>query len=245
VEATEVRKLAELEDRHWWYTERRALLRRMTRAGTRAGVALDVGAAGGGNTRVLRALGLRAVAVEYGAEGAGVAKARGLAVVRGDAGALPFGAGVADLVVAFDVLEHLRDDGAALREFRRVLRPGGRLLVAVPADMTLWSAHDEAVGHVRRYTREGLVAAVAGAGFAVETVRSWNVLLRPLVRLRRRFSTGSDLSRLPAAINGLLRAVVVVERVLPGTRSRRGVSLLLTAQAGSVPSARLSAARAR
>ena len=121
MEATEVRKLAELEDRHWWYTERRALLRRMTRAGTRAGVALDVGAAGGGNTRVLRALGLRAVAVEYGAEGAGVAKARGLAVVRGDAGALPFGAGIADLVVAFDVLEHLADDSAASREFRRVL----------------------------------------------------------------------------------------------------------------------------
>ncbi len=63
---------------------------------------------------------------------------------------LPMRSGSIDLVVAFDVLEHILDDAAALREVERVLRPGGCLLVTVPADMDLWSAHDEAVGHVRR-----------------------------------------------------------------------------------------------
>ncbi|MGL5827991.1 MAG: class I SAM-dependent methyltransferase, partial [Angustibacter sp.] len=69
MEGTEVRKLAQLEDRHWWYRERRELLARQLR-GVRPGRALDVGAAGGGNTRVLRGLGWQAAALEYGREGA-------------------------------------------------------------------------------------------------------------------------------------------------------------------------------
>ncbi|RJK96886.1 class I SAM-dependent methyltransferase [Vallicoccus soli] len=229
MEATEVRKLAALEDRHWWYAERRALLRRRVAAAGARGPSLDIGAAGGGNTRVLRELGLAPVALEHGAEGAEVARDRGLDVVRGDAQALPVASGALGLVVAFDVLEHLEDDAAAVREVARVLRPGGTFLVAVPADMRLWSAHDEAVGHVRRYDRAGLVAAVVAGGLVVQDVTSWNVLLRPAVRFRRRASTGSDLDDVPAPLNAALRSVVVAERVLPVGRLP-GVSLLLTAR---------------
>ena len=112
------------------------------------GVALDIGAAGGGNTRVLRDLGWRAIALEYGDEGAGVAHERGLPTLRGDATALPVADGSVDLVVAFDVLEHIEDDEAAVTQVFRALRPGGRYVVAVPCDPRLWSAHDEAVGQV-------------------------------------------------------------------------------------------------
>ena len=84
MEGTEVRKLAALEDTHWWYRERRHLLARAIR-GMRPGRALDVGAAGGGNTRVLRDAGWSAVALEYGADGAEVARGRGLHVLRADA----------------------------------------------------------------------------------------------------------------------------------------------------------------
>lgn len=236
MEATEVRKLAALEDRHWWYAERRWLLRRMVRRcgvladSPRRPVAVDVGAAGGGNTRELARLGCFAVPVEYGEAGAAVARERGLDVVRGDATALPFATGGADLVVAFDVIEHIEDDVAALREMRRVLRPGGVLLLAVPTGMDLWSAHDEAVGHVRRYDAASLLAAVRVAGFTVTEAQPWMVLLRPVVRLRRSRSTGSDLSALPAVVNSALRGVVVAERVLP-VAGRRGVSMLLTARA--------------
>ena len=88
MEAAEVRKRAAVEDRHWWYAERRHLLRRALR-GLTPGRALDIGAAGGGNTRVLREGGWRPVALEYTAEGSQVAQERGLAVIRGDATKLP------------------------------------------------------------------------------------------------------------------------------------------------------------
>ncbi|HTF08585.1 MAG TPA: class I SAM-dependent methyltransferase, partial [Asanoa sp.] len=68
MEATEIRKLAALEDRHWWYHERRVLLARSLRKLGTPGAALDIGAAGGGNTRVLRAHGWQPVALEYGEE---------------------------------------------------------------------------------------------------------------------------------------------------------------------------------
>jgi SAM-dependent methyltransferase len=228
VEGTEVRKLTELEDRHWWYRERRALVERAVR-GMRPGTALDVGAAGGGNTRVLRRAGWRAAALEYGAEGAQVCAERGIPVVRGDATKLPLAPGSLDLVVAYDVLEHIEDDAAAAKGVFDLLRPGGLFLVAVPCDMKLWSAHDVAVNHVRRYSRSELLALLTGAGFEIEDVRSWMVLLRPAVRLRRRSSTGSDLDDPPAWLNAALGAVVAAERWLPVGRLP-GVSLLVTAR---------------
>lgn len=228
MEATEVRKLTELEDRHWWYRERRRLLARSV-ADLTPGTALDVGAAGGGNTRVLRGLGWAAAALEFGREGAQVCAERGLGVVRGDATRLPIATGTLDLVVAFDVLEHLHDDKAAATGVFDVLRPGGHFLVAVPADPRLWSAHDDAVGHVRRYTRASLTELLAGAGFELGRMDSWNVLLRPVVAMRRRSSTGSDLDELPALVNTGLGLVVAAERYLP-VKSWPGVSLLVRAR---------------
>ena len=227
MEGTEVRKLTELEDRHWWYRERRSLLARDV-AGLTPGTALDVGAAGGGNTRVLQGLGWRAAALEYGPEGAQVCHERGIPVLRGDATALPVAPGSLDLVVAYDVLEHLQDDHAATKDVFSALRPGGTFLVAVPCDMKLWSEHDVAVGHVRRYTRPELLALLSGAGFTIEDVRSWMVLLRPAVALRRRSSSGSDLDDPPRWLNTALGAVVAAERYLPVGRLP-GVSLLVRA----------------
>ncbi len=231
MEGTEVRRLAQVEDRHWWYAERRELLRRaLAELGPAPGVALDVGAAGGGNTRVLRAAGWRALALEYGAEGAEVCQERGIPVIRGDATALPVVAGSLDLVVAYDVLEHLEDDKGAAREMFEALRPGGVALVAVPVDMALWSEHDVAVGHVRRYTRKGLTDLLTGAGFVLDDVRSWMVLLRPAVAVRRRFGgRGSDLDDPPAWMNRLFGAVVAAERYLP-VGGLPGVSVLVRAR---------------
>ena len=228
MEGTEVRKLAALEDAHWWYRERRHLLASALRAMT-PGRALDVGAAGGGNTRVLRDLGWSAAALEYGVDGALVAAERGLPVMRADATLLPVADGALDLVVAFDVLEHLVDDDACAGDILRVLRPGGTFLVAVPCDPRLWSAHDEAVGHVRRYTRQTLTDLLRRNGFELESVTSWNVLLRPVVALRRRSSSGSDLEDLHPLVNLGLRAVITAERYLP-VRRLPGVTLLVTAR---------------
>jgi SAM-dependent methyltransferase len=228
VHATEVRKLAALEDQHWWYRERRHLLATSVR-GLTPGTALDVGAAGGGNTRVLRELGWHASALEYGQAGAVIAHERGLPAVRGDMTALPFTDAALDLVVAFDVLEHIEDDASAAAEARRVLRHDGRLLIAVPADPRLWSAHDEAVGHVRRYTRSTLAEVLDKAGFDLVSLTSWNVLLRPVVRMRRKSSSGSDLEELHPVVNAGLRAIITAERFLP-VDGLPGVSLVAKAR---------------
>jgi SAM-dependent methyltransferase len=233
VEGQEVRKLTLLEDTHWWYRERRVLLAREL-AGRAPGVALDIGAAGGGNTRVLVRHGWRAVALEYGPDGATVCAERGIPVLRGDATRLPALSESVDLVVAFDVLEHLDDDTGAVAEIVRVLRPGGTLLVSVPCDPRLWSEHDVAVGHVRRYTRPVLQELLLGGGLELEQLRSWMVLLRPAVAMRRRVSKGSDLNDVPGWLNRTLFTLVAAERRLPVGRLP-GVSLLARCRKSAGP----------
>jgi SAM-dependent methyltransferase len=232
MDGSDIQKIAALEDSHWWFRERRAILARWLRglanSGARPGTALDIGAAGGGNTRVLRAHGWRALALEYSADGAAVAAERGLAVMRGDATNLPALGSSLDLVTAFDIIEHIEDDYLAAAEIRRVLRPGGTLLVTVPADMRLWSAHDVASHHFRRYDRAGLTTVIRKAGLEIDELWSWNVLLRPAVALTRKRATGNALGPTSALVNAVLGAVVAVERHLP-VRSLPGVSLMLRA----------------
>ncbi|MEU6716291.1 class I SAM-dependent methyltransferase [Nonomuraea sp. NPDC046802] len=229
MDRTEIRRLIALEDTHWWYRERRAILRRELRGLGRPGRALDVGAAGGGNTRVLVEAGWDATATDQSETAVRMAKERGLKAVMADARALPFEPGSLDLVTAFDVLEHVHEDHQVAAEIARVLAPGGHALIAVPCDMALWSAHDDAVGHVRRYGRESLTVVVEQAGLKVDRVWSWNVLLRPLVARYRRHSQGSDLRRMPLLVNAGLSAVIRAERYLP-VESLKGVSLFLKAR---------------
>ncbi|SDH88110.1 class I SAM-dependent methyltransferase [Nonomuraea jiangxiensis] len=231
MDSSDIRHLVALEDSHWWYRERRAILRRELRELGRPGRALDVGAAGGGNTRVLVEAGWDATATDHSQAAVDLARERGLKAVRADARALPFEPGSMDLVTAFDVLEHIREDHLVAEEIARVLAPGGHALIAVPCDMALWSAHDDAVGHVRRYGRESLTIVVEKAGLKVDRVWSWNVLLRPLVELHRRRSQGSDLRRTPFLVNAGLSAVVRAERYLP-VKSLKGVTLFLRARLG-------------
>jgi SAM-dependent methyltransferase len=225
----ELQLLTSLEDRHWWYKERRAILSRELRNLPAAGQALDIGAAGGGNTRVLIEHGWDAVALEYSDSVADVAKARDISAIRADARDLPLKSNTCGLVTAFDILEHIDEDYLAAAEIARVLKPGGTALIAVPCDMALWSAHDDEVGHVRRYTRSGLVTVIQKAGLTVDEVWSWNVLLRPVVALRRKKSTGSDLDKVPPLVNTALTAIIIAERYLP-VKSLPGVSLFLRAR---------------
>jgi SAM-dependent methyltransferase len=178
---------------------------------------------------VLQAHGWRALALEYSDSVADVAKARGISAIRADARDLPLASAACDLVTAFDILEHIDEDYLAAAEIARVLKPGGTALIAVPCDMALWSAHDDEVGHVRRYTRPELVNVISKAGLTVDDVWSWNVLLRPVVAFRRKSSTGSDLDEVSPLVNAALTSIIVAERFLP-TKSLPGVSLFLRAR---------------
>jgi SAM-dependent methyltransferase len=228
----ELRRSAALEHRHWWYAGRRALVRRLMR-GAEVGLAIDVGPGPGGNAAVLRDLGWQVTGVELTEVGARLCHERGLSVVRGDATRLPIAEASVDLVMSTDVWEHVEDHEAVAAESFRVLRPGGRLLVAVPAGMEMWSGHDVALGHVRRYERAELVELVRRHGFEVRSVESWNVLLRPVAKVRRAATSkaqdsASEMEHVAAPLNAALRAAVALESVLP-VGKRRGLSLVLQA----------------
>jgi SAM-dependent methyltransferase len=236
----DIRDTAEVEDRHWWYRERRALLaRELHRLGRAPGQrrAVEIGAAGGGNCLVMCAFGYDVLATEFLPEGVEIARARGLTAIQADARDLPLPDASRDLLVAFDVLEHIVEHERAAAEIHRVLRPGGTALIAVPADMRLWSVFDELSGHVRRYDRAGLTALVTGAGLRIDALWSWNVLLRPAVALRRttaaRATAGTtlrhDVTAVHPVLNAVLGAAVRLERHLP-LGALPGVSLFLRAR---------------
>lgn len=228
MDEAEIRKSAALEERHWWYAERRALVRRLV-GPLPTGRAVDVGCGGGGNTQVLRDLGWQVLGVEHSPVAVRLAARRGLLAVRGDARALPLRDSSMDLVMSTDMWEHVEDDRAVARETARVLRPGGRALIAVPCSMSLWSGHDVALGHVRRYEREELEARIREAGLEVVDIASWNVLLRPVARIRRRHNdSDSEMEQVHPVVNAGLRAVVAAERFLPVQRWP-GISLVARA----------------
>lgn len=224
----EIRKSAALEQRHWWYAERRVLVRRLI-APLTPGRAVDIGCGSGGNTAVLRELGWDVTGLEYSVAAAGLARRRGLPIVRGDAQRLPFLEGSMDLYMSTDMWEHIEDHETVAREAFRILSPGGRALVAVPCSMTLWSGHDVALGHFRRYEKADLTALMESVGFEVRDVMSWNVLLRPVARLRRRHNdSDSEMDEVNPLLNAGLRAAVSAERVLP-VRRLPGISIVARA----------------
>lgn len=179
---------------------------------------------------MLRDLGWRVTGLEYSPVAAPLAARRGFPVVRGDDRRLPFRDGSVDLVISMDMWEHVDDDAAVAAETARVLRPGGRVLVAVPCSMKLWSGHDVALGHLRRYEKADLVAVMEGAGLDVVDVRSWNVLLRPVARLRRRrrVTSESEMEEVAPLVNAGLRLVVAAEQHLP-VSGLPGISLVARA----------------
>ena len=231
-----------LEDDHWWFRGRRAIVRaalarRLAPAARRE--ILDVGCGTGGMLPLLATFG-RVEGLE--AEPVAVASARRRApgtVVH--VGALPEGipAGRSwDLVTAFDVIEHIEDAVAALRAIRGVLLPGGQFVCTVPAFPFLWSRHDEANHHFRRYTRATLLRDLEAAGFRVEWTTYFNSILFPVVvaaRLAGRFlparGSASDVEPTPALLNRALTALFASERhVVTRVSVPFGVSLLAFAR---------------
>jgi SAM-dependent methyltransferase len=171
---------AELERSHWWFRGRRRLLCRLLSRldlPPRARV-LDVGCGTGANGRVLGAGDRVAIGVDASAMALALGERLDHAArLRADGALLPFADGSFDLVCALDVLEHLDDDAAAVRELRRVLRPGGVLLVFVPALRLLWGLQDEISHHRRRYAPGQLRGLISGAGLRVERLTFFNTLL--------------------------------------------------------------------
>jgi SAM-dependent methyltransferase len=135
--------------------------------------------------------------------------------------ALPFPEASFDAAVSADVLYHVEDDTAALREFARVVRPGGRVVVNVPAHRWLWSYHDVATHAKRRYTRREVRAKMQAAGWTSIRTTHWNTLPLPLVMVRRKLMAapagGSDVRLYPGPVEAAFNAAMALERAWLGT----------------------------
>ncbi len=214
-----IRQMRELEERHWWFQGRLEILLSLVEAHLPAAARLlDVGC---GTGLFLDAVRGRATAMglDPSRDAVEFCHARGLTQVhRGTLDDLPrLGLSALDAVTFFDVLEHLPDDVEALTQVRAVLRPGGVVLATVPAYRWLWSPHDEANQHYRRYTRRRLRGAFERAGYAVVRAGYFNARLFPLavpVRFWQRFTRrwpDDELDRPPAALNRWFRRILAGE----------------------------------
>lgn len=224
----ELMKLEVLEGTHWWYLIRKYILLRTLRSFTSCGEILDIGSATGGNATFLSSKGFDVTSLEKSLLGYQIQKSKGIKVVQGDLTNLPFQANSFSTIICLDVLEHVFDDSIALQEICRVLKPDGNLLIAVPEDMNLWSQHDVAVGHFRRYSREGLKTLVKSSGLTIEKVWSTNVFLKSVVKMKRKRSRGSDLQQLNPLINWVLLAFSYFDLSF-GKYFKSGMTIWLTA----------------
>jgi SAM-dependent methyltransferase len=235
--------LYEVEESHWWYIGRRRIIAGFVEEicskieGRRPRI-LDVGCGTGANLILLSKFG-DAEGVDISPDALAFCQERGLQKVRlGAAEKLPYEDGTFDLVTALDVVEHMDDDVECLREMRRILRPGGHILLFVPTFMFLWGLQDEVSNHRRRYRLPELRRVVSEAGFEIERATYANItffapilLVRKLMRLTGITAATENNINVPA-FNGMLGRVLGAEStVLRHMNLPFGVSGLCVARA--------------
>jgi SAM-dependent methyltransferase len=244
----EYQEMFDLEESYWWFVGRRAIIDGILKdlAGHR-GLAriLDLGCGTGANLEMVARYGRLTVGSDFSSMALELAAQRPgrRRLACSTAEALPFPGNCFEVITCLDVLEHLQDDCQALREIDRVLKPGHRLIATVPAYPWLWSEHDEALDHFRRYTRESLLRAIRCAGLIPERVSYLiaaplfpTILLRlvqGMVRCPQRKARTAHL-RLPGLLNRLLIDYLFLEgRLLRRVNLPLGISLLIIARKSS------------
>jgi SAM-dependent methyltransferase len=236
----EFRLLDEIEDGQWWFVGKRLILRTLLERHAPRGRVLDLGCGTGGILRDFMQL-----YPCYGADRSELAlricSEKGFdRLVRSDLGDLPFAAGAFDTILALDVIEHLQDDVDFLVKAGRLLAPGGRMLLSVPAFPILWSQHDVTFQHYRRYRAHDLRDVVERAGFVPERITHTNSLIFPAVFLWRVLSSRTGLGRyapkhdfweIPSWLNALLVWIYRLEtRLLRVADLPVGVSVVCVAR---------------
>lgn len=223
--AREHHQLYHLEETYWWFVGRRDLVRDLVQRYLPQPelLVLDAGCGTGGTMQRLADLGTVA-GCDRSLTALGYCRQRGFSTVAGgDVGALPFSSERFDAALSCDVLEHVADDRTAVAELLRVLRPGGCAVLTVPAHQFLWSEHDEALAHRRRYSARQLRSLVEEAGGRVEKLSPVVtgvfvpiLVFRLLQRLRPKGpdEPRTDLRVLPGPLNRLFIAALRLENWL-------------------------------
>lgn len=233
-------RMAAHDTTHWWYRARREILSDYLKryAGIPGGARiLEIGCGTGHNLPMLAQFGeIDAIEIDE------IAAAKASERLGKQVGASPLPAltgvedGSYDMVAVLDVIEHVEDDVAALRAIARVLKPGGKILITVPAHQWMWSAHDVVNHHKRRYSKATLTASLHKAGLGWQKLRWFNSLLFP-VAVAARFVgklTGkddSDDSPPPRPLNAAFETVFGLERHLLGRLPMPpGLSIIVLAE---------------
>ena len=228
----ELSSLANIEENHWWFKERRELLRDWAQIFPISSKFLDIGAGAGRQSVLLRdELGMRVTAIELSDFGVASCIQNGVNVIQASATKLPLSPESYDAIVAMDVLEHIEDDVETLNEMVRVLKPSGYVFITVPAFPFMWSSHDVAVDHVRRYRKSDLAEKIENSKLSIVSLRYWNSLLFPLAIINRiLFKTSDELTLPPNVINLLLTRVITLERNNRIVGSLPGTSMIVIAR---------------
>jgi methionine biosynthesis protein MetW len=203
---------------------------------------LDVGCAGGHLIKYLKERGIEDIyGVDISRQAMATCMARGIkSVLANDCLETSFQDNVFDIIIADNVLEHIETDGEALKEWNRILKNMGRLIITVPAFNSLWSGHDEICHHYRRYSKSALVQLLRSADFTVDSISFWNFtlffpvyLMRVLQRWfsRDKAEPGDQLYELNPFINNLLFQLLRLEnRILSWINFPVGISICAVAR---------------
>ena len=172
-------KYHRLEESHWWFQARRSMVGRLISDQDRRASILDLGCSSGILMLFLKQLGFEDVSgIDLSPQAVDLCHRRGLTnvfVMRGEKTNFPDNK--FEIIIASDVLEHIAESAQALKEWHRILKPGGRLIIFVPAFQFLWNAHDEKNQHYRRYSREEIERVLQNVPFKIERSSYWNFLL--------------------------------------------------------------------
>ncbi len=243
-----------VEDSHWWFVGRRAILEsflekivqspkskvqspnKQSKTQNLKAKILDVGCGTGANLEMLKNFG-EAEGVDVSSDALEFCRAKGLKVHKGLVEELPFEDESFDVVTALDVVEHLDDDVAGLKEMFRVLKKGGKTLIFVPAFMWLWGVQDDISNHRIRYTKKQIVERLKKAGFEIERATYANItFFAPILAGRTLMKiTGvkpeSENNINISALNGVLGKIFSAEKYwLKKLGFPFGVSIVISAR---------------
>lgn len=243
-------KYHQLEEDNWWFVARRDIVYKLFRACNlpKDKAILEIGCSGGPLIKQMNEDGYKQVyGIDISAKAIELAKARGIRNVEVMDGTSPaFAPATFDLIIASDVLEHIEQAQEALQNWHTLLKPGGRIIIFVPAFPFLWSGHDVVNHHFRRYTEKGLIADMQKSAFTIQRSGYWNsILFVPtwLVRMFQKLKTvdgekinkKGQLLELPAIFNRLLIGMLKLEnKYVMRFKSPAGVSVFVIAEKNAI-----------
>ncbi|OGW33580.1 MAG: hypothetical protein A2X59_07800 [Nitrospirae bacterium GWC2_42_7] len=243
MEASYITRYHTLEDTHWWFLGRRDMIRRLIREFPKSSEILEVGCSGGPMMEILRDDGFTNITgIDINEKAVDICRKKGLNDVMLASGE---DTGLEDqhfdVIIASDVIEHIQQETMALTEWKRILKKSGKLFIFVPAFNFLWSAHDTANIHYRRYSKKSLAEILQSSGFIIERISYWNFILFFPVCIARLFQRifcksgnkrGGQLHRSNSLINKILESIIKFENTYldSGKNLPVGISLFAIAK---------------